>query len=74
MQRRKRGRRELSLDSQGNLSLITSHDAPVGGTVVNQVLRQFNGLGQLTAEYQSHNGAVDTSANGTRLTSVSTLM
>ncbi len=45
-------------DSQGNLSLITSYDAASGGNVVNQVQRVFNGLGQLTGEYQSHSGAV----------------
>ncbi len=45
-------------DSQGNLSLITSYDAPTAGNIVNQVQRVFNGLGQLTGEYQSHSGAV----------------
>ena len=49
----------LKYDSQGNPSLVTSYDAPTGGNVVNQVLRQYNGLGQLTAEYQSHSGAVN---------------
>jgi YD repeat-containing protein len=44
-------------DGQGNPYLFTSFDA--GGGVVNQVLDQFNGLGQLTAEYQSHSGAVN---------------
>src|SRR5262249_52280667 len=29
------------------------------GNVVNEVVRAFNGLGQMTVEYQSHNGAVD---------------
>lgn len=61
---------EYAYDSQGNLSLITSYDAPSGGNIVNQVMRQFNGLGQLTAEYQGHHGAVDTSQNGTVQTSV----
>src|SRR5207249_5149672 len=31
-----------------------------GGNIVNQVKRVYNGLGQLTAEYQSHGGAVNT--------------
>ncbi len=31
-----------------------------GGNIVNQVQRDFNGLGQLTKEYQSHSGAVNT--------------
>jgi YD repeat-containing protein len=52
---------EYGYDSQGNLSLITSYNAASGGTVVNQVQRVFNGLGQLIGEYQSHNGAVNTS-------------
>jgi RHS repeat-associated protein len=43
-------------DSQGNNYLITSLDA--NSNIVNQVQRIFNGLGQLTGEYQSHSGAV----------------
>jgi RHS repeat-associated protein len=49
---------EYGYDGQGNLSLITSYNAASGGTVVNQVERIFNGLGQLIGEYQSHSGAV----------------
>jgi RHS repeat-associated protein len=49
---------EYKYDSQGNNYLITSFDAPTGGNIVNQVQRTFNGLGQLTGEYQSHSGAV----------------
>jgi YD repeat-containing protein len=49
---------EYGYDSQGNLSLITSYDAPTAGNIVNQVQRVYNGLGQLTGEYQSHSGAV----------------
>src|SRR5579884_2276357 len=45
-------------DSQGNPSLITSYNAASGGSIVNQVQRVYNGLGQLTGEYQSHSGAV----------------
>ncbi len=56
-----------------------------GGTIVNQVQRLFNGLGQMVTEWQSHAGAVNTStspkvqyaysemaggANHSRLTSV----
>ena len=52
---------EYAYDEQGNQYLITSYDAASGGDIVNQVLRQFNGLGQITAEYQSDSGAVDTS-------------
>jgi YD repeat-containing protein len=53
-------RLETAYDGQGNASLFTSYDAAAGGNIVNQVLRQYNGLGQLTAEYQSHAGAVVT--------------
>ena len=34
-----------------------------GGNIVNQVQREFNGLGQLTTEYQEHGGAVNTSTS-----------
>jgi hypothetical protein len=33
---------------------------PTGGNIVNQVQRAYNGLGQLTQEWQSHSGAVNT--------------
>jgi YD repeat-containing protein len=49
---------EYGYDSQGNNNLITSYDAATGGNIVNQLQRTFNGLGQLTGEYQSHRGAV----------------
>jgi RHS repeat-associated protein len=49
---------EYGYDSQGNNYLITSYDAATGGNIVNQVQRTFNGLGQVTGEYQSHSGAV----------------
>jgi YD repeat-containing protein len=49
---------EYAYDSQGNNYLITSYNAASGGSIVNQVQRVFNGLGQLTGEYQSHSGAV----------------
>jgi RHS repeat-associated protein len=39
----------------------TAYSNTVGGTVVNQVADEYNGLGQLTQEYQSDSGAVDTS-------------
>jgi RHS repeat-associated protein len=45
-------------DGQGNPSLVTGYTAASGGSVVNQVKRDFNGLGQLTADTQSHAGAV----------------
>jgi RHS repeat-associated protein len=55
-------RLETAFNSQGLPYLFTSYDAPSGGNIVNQVERIFNGLGQLTAEYQSHAGAVNTSS------------
>ncbi|VTR94318.1 rhs repeat-associated core domain-containing protein : RHS repeat-associated core domain protein OS=Singulisphaera acidiphila (strain ATCC BAA-1392 / DSM 18658 / VKM B-2454 / MOB10) GN=Sinac_0291 PE=4 SV=1: RHS_repeat: RHS_repeat [Gemmata massiliana] len=47
---------ETSYDTRGNVSLVTSRDAT--NAIVNQVAREYNGLGQLTAEWQSHSGAV----------------
>src|SRR5262249_28645435 len=47
-------------DTQGNAYLFTSYDAASAGNVVNQVQRDFNGLGQLTKEYQAHSGTVNT--------------
>ena len=76
---------ETAYDGQGNAYLVTSYNAASGGSVVNQVQRTFNGLGQLVTEYQEHGGAVNTStspkvqyawsemasgANHSRLTSV----
>ena len=45
---------DYAYDSQGNQYLVTSYDASTGGSIVNQVEDSYNGLGQLTAEYQSH--------------------
>ena len=52
---------ETAYDSQGNAYLITSYDAVSSGNIVNQIQREFNGLGQMITEYQSHSGAVNTS-------------
>ena len=52
---------DYAYDTQGNPYLVTSYDAASGGSIVNQDERLFNGLAQLTAEYQSTSGAVDTS-------------
>src|SRR5262249_9110333 len=49
---------ETAYDTQGNPYLFTSYDAASAGNIVNQVQREFNGLAQLTKEYQSHSGAV----------------
>jgi len=41
----------------------TKVQLPSGGSIVNQVQRVYNGLGQLITEYQSHSGAVNTSTS-----------
>src|SRR5712692_1504466 len=53
-------RLETAYDSAGRPYLFTSYSQPGGGTanIVNQVQDIFNGLGQLTTEYQAHSGAV----------------
>jgi hypothetical protein len=53
-------RLETAYDTGGRANLFTSYDASSGGNIVNQVQRDFNGLGQLTKEYQAHSGAVNT--------------
>src|SRR5262249_30666067 len=45
---------EVGYDGQGNAALFTSFASPTGGAPVNQVQRAYNGLGQLTVEYQEH--------------------
>jgi RHS repeat-associated protein len=49
---------QTAYDTQGNPYLVTSYDAPTAGNIVNQVQRAYNGLGQMTQEWQSHSGAV----------------
>ena len=49
---------ETAYNGQGNPHLLTSFDATTSGNIVNQVKREFNGLSQLTVEWQSHSGAV----------------
>ena len=75
---------EAAYDSQGNAYLLTSYNAATSGSIVNQVQQAHNGLGQLTAEWQSHGVGVNTttspkvqygcsaldSANRSRLTSM----
>jgi hypothetical protein len=45
----------LSREKEGGTAPTS---ASSGGTLVNQVQGAFNGLGQLTNEYQSHSGAL----------------
>jgi RHS repeat-associated protein len=54
-------RMETAYDTAGRAYSFTSYDAATGGNIVNQVQREFNGLGQVTKEYQAHSGAVNTS-------------
>ena len=54
-------RLQTAYDAGGRAYLFTSYNAASGGTVVNQVQRTYDGLGQLVAEYQEHSGAVNTS-------------
>jgi RHS repeat-associated protein len=52
---------DTAYDTQGNAYLFTSYSTTAGTTIVNQVQRAFNGFAQLTQEWQSHSGAVNTS-------------
>jgi len=54
---------ETAYDTQGNAYLFTSYNAASGGSIVNQVQREFNGLGQLITEWQATNGVVNTSTS-----------
>lgn len=51
-----------SYNVRGLLEKLSSYDnATVGsGSIVNEMQYAYNGFGQLTTEYQSHNGAVNT--------------
>ncbi|WP_162668091.1 polymorphic toxin-type HINT domain-containing protein [Gemmata massiliana] len=52
---------ETGYSTTGEVQSVTSYSAVTGGSIVNQVLRDYNGLGQLITEWQSHSGAVVTS-------------
>ena len=56
-------RLETTFDTLGQPLSFTSYDATSSGSIVNQVVREYNGLGQVVAEYQSHSGAVNTSTS-----------
>src|SRR5262249_45266670 len=51
---------DTAYDTQGNAYLVTSYATTGTATVVNQVQRAYDGLGQRTAEWQAHAGAVNT--------------
>jgi YD repeat-containing protein len=52
---------DTAYDHQSNAYLVTSYDAASGGSMVNQVQDAYNGLGQLTTEWQANSGSVNTS-------------
>src|SRR5207245_466148 len=54
---------ETAYDTGDRPYLFTSYNAASGGSIVNQVQDAYNGLGQLTEEWQSHSGAVNTSTS-----------
>ena len=62
-------RLETAYDTGGRPYLFTSYNNSAGGSgnIVNQVQDGYNGLGQLTVEYQAHGGAVDTRPTSTTL-------
>ena len=53
----------ISFDTGGRPYQLTQYNAASGGSVVNQVQDGYNGLGQLSNEYQEHGGAVNTSTS-----------
>jgi YD repeat-containing protein len=54
---------DTAYDGQGNPYLVTSYSATSGGSIVDQVERTFNGLGQMTTDYQAVGGAVNISTS-----------
>ncbi|WP_372724274.1 hypothetical protein, partial [Novipirellula sp.] len=52
---------EQSYDVRGNVSAVTCYNAAAvgSGSIVNQVTREFDDFGNVTATYQSHSGAVN---------------
>ncbi len=54
---------ETAYDGQGNAYLLTSYSATTSGSIVAQTQRAYNGLGQLTREWQSRGAAVNTSTS-----------
>src|SRR5262249_22127740 len=52
--------RSVTYNALGLPYLYSSDSSPYGGSVVNQVEDVYNGLGQLTGEYQQDGGPVNT--------------
>jgi RHS repeat-associated protein len=53
---------DTAYNNQGLAYLLTSYADTAGTQIVNQVENIYNGLGQLTQQYQAVTGAVDTSS------------
>ena len=53
----------VAYDTADRPYLYTSYNAASGGSIVNQVQNVYNGLGQLTGQYQEHGGAVNTATS-----------
>ncbi len=51
---------DYGYNAQGMLREITTYADLIGNAHVNHVVREFNGFAQVIAEYQSHNGLVNT--------------
>jgi RHS repeat-associated protein len=49
---------ERAYEDHGQLKTVTSFDAPVGGSIVNQVAFAYDAFGNLIADRQSHAGPV----------------
>ena len=60
---------ETAYDTQGNPYLVTSYDSDSGGSVVNQIQREYNGLGQMITEYQATSGSVNTGSTHSLISS-----
>jgi hypothetical protein len=51
---------EILNDANGRLDSITSYHVATGGSVINQIKREYAPWRQLTKEYQEHAGTVNT--------------
>jgi len=49
---------DTAYDTTGRPYLYSSYADPAGTVIVNQVERTYNGLGQISADFQSHSGPV----------------
>lgn len=48
-----------TFEVRGGVKTITSHNAPTGGSVVNEVENEYNDFAQLETQYQEHDGSVN---------------